>query len=204
MVIKPNVTFGNKTGRVFCVYISTCNVIYKLILYDTACNLTSMGRVYKLINSSKLCQIGILLTVCFIIYSIYTFLPSRSFTSNTLLYHEMDKKNRQVDVDQIKQHTDLVDTIKHHDDVDPSDIADKREVVNISITFTKAKQNWSLQEKFKVTISSMFKWTSVPLNLYIIGDRDSQDIAKEVINNAAKKFSVHCRVSFFQKPGRWP
>jgi lipopolysaccharide biosynthesis glycosyltransferase len=57
---------------------------------------------------------------------------------------------------------------------------DKR--INVGIIFTKASSNTNLQDKFKICISSLLKYATIDLNLYIIGDKESQLLAKKFIS----------------------
>lgn len=54
------------------------------------------------------------------------------------------------------------------------------ERINVGITFTKVADNKNLQKKFKLTVSSLLEHAKVDINFYIIGDRESQKIAKRI------------------------
>ncbi|RNA37042.1 xyloside xylosyltransferase 1 [Brachionus plicatilis] len=58
--------------------------------------------------------------------------------------------------------------------------------IDVGIIFTKAGGNENLIEKFKTCVSSILKYSSIDLNLYIIGDTESQYIAKNVIDKIKK------------------
>ena len=71
--------------------------------------------------------------------------------------------------------------------------SNKEERINVGITFTKVAQNKNLQEKFKVCVTSLLKHATVDINFYIIGDHDSQMIARRIFDQAANvniKFEV--------------
>jgi len=55
------------------------------------------------------------------------------------------------------------------------------EEINVIITFTNVKNNINLQSKFGTTVSSLFKHSSVRIALFIIGDGESQNIAKNIL-----------------------
>jgi len=63
-----------------------------------------------------------------------------------------------------------------------SDVSSPDERINVGIIFTKAASNRNLQEKFKLCISSLLKYATIDLNLYIIGDKESQLLAKKFIS----------------------
>lgn len=66
--------------------------------------------------------------------------------------------------------------------------------INVIITFTNARHNHNLQTKFKTSVMSMFKWTSSRLNIYIIGDGDSQIVADNILKEAANKHMKEYKV----------
>ena len=57
------------------------------------------------------------------------------------------------------------------------------ERINVGITFTKASANENLRNKFKLCVSSLLKYASVDIDFYIIGDLESQTIAKKIFSN---------------------
>ena len=73
------------------------------------------------------------------------------------------------------------------------DLGDK--YINVGITFTKVSDNESLKKKFKLCISSVLKYATVNLKLFIIGDKQSQYIAKNIISKV-KNVSVKYQVSY--------
>lgn len=52
--------------------------------------------------------------------------------------------------------------------------------INVGITFTKVNEHPSLKEKFRLCVSSLLKYASVNINFYIIGDPESQQIARKI------------------------
>lgn len=58
------------------------------------------------------------------------------------------------------------------------------EPINVGITFTKVATNENLQNKFKLCVTSLLKHAKVDINFYIIGDNDSQLIAKRIFAEA--------------------
>ncbi len=66
--------------------------------------------------------------------------------------------------------------------------------INVIITFTNAKANHALQEKFGLTVSSMLKHSSVPLAIYIIGEPESQKIASKIMKEKSKNRKSSYRV----------
>ena len=57
------------------------------------------------------------------------------------------------------------------------------EKINVGITFTKAYNNENLRNKFKVCVSSMLKYATIDINFYVIGDQESQIIAKKIFSS---------------------
>lgn len=67
------------------------------------------------------------------------------------------------------------------------------EKINVGITFTKAANNDNLVNKFKLCVSSLLKYATIDINFYIIGDHESQNIAKKVfsrVKNAKINYEV--------------
>jgi hypothetical protein len=54
--------------------------------------------------------------------------------------------------------------------------------INVGITFTKAGANQNLINKFKLCVSSLLKYATVDINFYIIGDAQSQLIARRIFD----------------------
>ncbi len=67
-------------------------------------------------------------------------------------------------------------------------LANKSDRINVGITFTKAYQNKELQGKFELCVSSLLRNAQVDINFYIIGDNESQAIAKKIF---AKSRNLH-------------
>jgi len=53
--------------------------------------------------------------------------------------------------------------------------------INVMITFTNAQHKRDLQTKFTLTVRSLFQHSTRPVTLYIIGDADSQLLAKDIL-----------------------
>jgi hypothetical protein len=66
--------------------------------------------------------------------------------------------------------------------------------INVMITFTNARHNHNLQSKFRTSVTSMFKWTSSRLNIYIIGDNNSQILADNILKEAANRHMKEYKV----------
>ena len=62
----------------------------------------------------------------------------------------------------------------------------KTSPIDVGIIFTKASGNDNLVDKFKLCVSSLLKFAKVDINLYIIGDKESQYIARNVIDKVKK------------------
>ena len=59
--------------------------------------------------------------------------------------------------------------------------------IHVIITFTNAQYKRELQSKFALTVSSLFEHSTQPVTLYIIGDADSQLLAKNILAECAKE-----------------
>ena len=68
------------------------------------------------------------------------------------------------------------------------------EEINVMITFTNAVGKSQFHKKFELTVTSLLAHARVPIALYILGDPESQDIAKKIIEKKAKPKSAY-RVS---------
>jgi hypothetical protein len=67
--------------------------------------------------------------------------------------------------------------------------------INVAITFSKAKDSINLQDKFKTCISSLLKHAKIDINFFIIGDNESQKLAKGFfaeIKDVKIKYDVSC------------
>ncbi|KAL4221517.1 Xyloside xylosyltransferase 1 [Mactra antiquata] len=59
--------------------------------------------------------------------------------------------------------------------------------IDVMVTFTKAEDNHKLISKFRTTVSSMLKFATVHINLYILGDDASIEIAHDILDEVADK-----------------
>ena len=59
--------------------------------------------------------------------------------------------------------------------------------IHVIITFTNAQHKRELQSKFALTVSSLFRHSTRPVMLYIIGDVDSQLLAKNILVERVKE-----------------
>lgn len=59
----------------------------------------------------------------------------------------------------------------------------KVDSINVGITFTKVHEHPSLKEKFRLCVSSILKYSTVNINFYLIGDAESQRIAKKIFSS---------------------
>lgn len=65
-------------------------------------------------------------------------------------------------------------------------LAKQSERINVGITFTKVATNKNLQEKFELCVSSLLQHAKVDINFYIIGDMQSQLIARKIFAKIGK------------------
>lgn len=71
------------------------------------------------------------------------------------------------------------------------------ERINVGITFTKAAANENLRNKFKLCVSSLLKYASVDIDFYIIGDLESQTIAKKIFSSVKNLNKINYEVNEF-------
>lgn len=77
--------------------------------------------------------------------------------------------------------------------------SDTEEDINILITFANAEGKTDFQNKFAVTVSSLFRFSSRHIVLYILGDKNSQEIAAQIIAKEVQdssKYKVRIDNSF--------
>ena len=165
-----------------------------------------MGMIRKLryILSLKYIRIGILFILFYWIYSHYYTGFGSTFTKQSeKFYHN---KQYEEKVEEIKS----ADTKKSYisdsrggvEDYLYQEMFEKEEYqgeeilkmnnkdensyseIFLIITLTNAQHNTGLQEKFRVTVSSMLKYNSVPVAIHIIGDKESQKVAAGIVKES--------------------
>ncbi|XP_050413843.1 xyloside xylosyltransferase 1 isoform X1 [Patella vulgata] len=142
--------------------------------------------------SSKLIQIIISVCVfCWIVF-LYRWTNTTSFTKiNKQIYSAESKKNfkfgenternSRLNKAGIVSNGEKKVPISFHNGEVKNNSVSSSEEIDILITFTNAKTKHDLQTKFKTTVSSLFKYSSVSMTIYIIGDKDSQLIAESIL-----------------------
>lgn len=136
-------------------------------------------------RSSGVLKILAFLITCVIIIICYQILLTTSF------FNHIDSKIPQADPVPLGKGVGNVKVILENEPPGAA-TAKKNEPVheiNVVITFTNAKDNTNLQQKFQTTVLSMFKWTTTPVNIYIIGDQASQVIADAILKQAVSKYN---------------
>ena len=78
---------------------------------------------------------------------------------------------------------DLLSLSKQHDN--SKDLAENDKSIDVMITFTKAKDNRNLRAKFETTVKSLFHFSTVHVNLHILGDHESETIARDILGQVA-------------------
>ncbi|KAL3862296.1 hypothetical protein ACJMK2_008275 [Sinanodonta woodiana] len=143
-----------------------------------------IGRIFRL----QPLQILSLLTLCIIfivlIYMTYNRnIDTRFSFENNRLYHNSQPLNGKI-IDHSGVNQPL--SASGHSKGDKSDslhTAEGYEKPNVIITFTNAANNYVLQEKFRTTVKSLFKFSSIPINLFILGDEKSKTIVSEILRD---------------------
>ncbi|KAK3597801.1 hypothetical protein CHS0354_006171 [Potamilus streckersoni] len=140
-----------------------------------------------------------LLTLCIIfivlVYMTYNRNIDTKFTvENNRLYHNSQPLNGEN-----MEHSGVTEqlSVSGHNKGGKSDslhTAEGNEKPHVIITFTNAANNYGLQEKFRITVKSLFRFSSVPINLYILGDEQSKtivsDILRDVVTNPLDKMEL--------------
>lgn len=127
--------------------------------------------------------------VCIGILSYMTFTRGTFSSENERFYHS-EKLEKDVE----KRHVESRSSSdkQTNDPVLEEDLLP--EEVQVVITFTKAKQNPNLQDKFKTCVQSILQLSSVNLAFHIIGDEDSQKIAEKILTESGRYSLVSQRV----------
>ncbi len=73
------------------------------------------------------------------------------------------------------------------DEDDCSEMTQDPDEIHVIITFTFAKRNVNLQNKFRKTVTSLLEHATVPLEIQVIGDNESQAVASDIIREASEK-----------------
>lgn len=66
--------------------------------------------------------------------------------------------------------------------------------INVAITFTKITGNDKLKDKFRLCVSSLLKYATIDINFYIIGDAESQYVAREIFSKI-KNYNIKYKVN---------
>lgn len=138
------------------------------------------------IMRSKILQFTILFLILCCIYAFYN-LGSASKISGL---NGSLERNEQASIDEKSKQKKK--TLLSVSKSDTNKAAKAEKPVDVMITFTKAEQNSNLQTKFRTTVKSLFRFASIPINLYILGDPESEKIAKNILSEVAdsQKYTV--------------
>ncbi|CAH1775245.1 unnamed protein product, partial [Owenia fusiformis] len=128
---------------------------------------------------SRILQVLIFITVIVSIYLFYQIANKSTFTSETNNIR-------------IKNNLDPISEKGNDGKNDRSDrrISENVNEIDVIVTFTKAEHNYALRDKFKVTVSSLLKHSTIDIKFHIIGDEPSQKIAKQILDETIKYVSV--------------
>lgn len=134
------------------------------------------------VKRSKSLQFALCLAILFSIYAYYT-LGCTGIISGLNGISGGTSKASKDKIDNLNEH-DVDELSGSLSDVKKpmSMAAAPEQFINVMITFTKAEHNNKLQQKFKTTVHSLFRFASVPVNLYILGDVHSETIAKDILS----------------------
>ena len=133
----------------------------------------------RLVKSLNVLQLFLLVCIAFVIYAIHVWKTANNFTTITKkIYSNGDPQMK-------PKHTESVDSSFQGPELD-----DK---IYVIITFSKAKHNYLLQEKFKTCVSSMLYHTRTQIMFYIIGDETSQNLAETILNKVSKNNTFQVR-----------
>ncbi|XP_060593934.1 xyloside xylosyltransferase 1-like [Ruditapes philippinarum] len=134
------------------------------------------------VKRSKILQLLVVLIATLAIYSFYKLGSTPKISGLNTSYHERDKhvvqNQKQVKETLLSVSDSAVNKVVKDEDDHP---------IDVMITFTKAENNNNLQVKFRMTVMSLFKFASSKINLYILGDVKSEEIAKDILSEVADK-----------------
>ena len=142
-------------------------------------------------------MLGIILFIGFCYLVTLKMFKSPTFTEISSKYrHPSDDKKLSI----------VSDNTKMSDNKGMVDQTDKPTPIDVMITFTKAKHNYQLQEKFRTTVRSLFHFSTVPIDLHILGDEDSEKLAADIIHDVAdkSKYAVSCFILYHSIPSFEP
>ena len=69
----------------------------------------------------------------------------------------------------------------------------------VMFTFVNAANNAVLQDAFRTTASSILRHASVPLDIYIIGDKASKDLGENIIKQSSSNVTHPYKVNALRK-----
>jgi hypothetical protein len=79
--------------------------------------------------------------------------------------------------------------------VEYENLADDPNRINIAFTFTKANNNQNLIDKFQSCIGTLLKYATIDLNIFVLGDADSQLIARRLFDASSNVNNINYKVS---------
>ena len=78
----------------------------------------------------------------------------------------------------------------------------KPKPICVMFTFVNAANNTRLQDKFRSSASSLLRHASVPLDIYIIGDRASKELGEDIIKHSSSDVTHPYKVNALRKKAR--
>ena len=152
-------------------------------------------------NLSKSLLFVIVICSAAFLWFVYSHWPSSTFSSYSEKLYRTETSAASYDTNNNGHSTTVKASLKEESEIKVAESGSNAEnspgSINVIITFTKAKQNVNLQQKFKVTVNSILRFSSVKLNFYIIGDKDSQSIAEKTIKEVSASHKVNYEVRLY-------
>lgn len=135
------------------------------------------GPIFQAFQRSKCLQILLSVGLLVGVYCYYSFGSSAKISANR---HISNRKTKAMKTDVVPE----------------SHVKSANEIaeIDVMITFSKAEHNINLQRKFRTTVKSMFRFLSVPINLYILGDETSEKIARQILKEEVAAYDQMYRV----------
>ena len=146
--------------------------LFRIKIY-TVSKMDNVNKVRVKCFRYKLFNLLILTSVICFAYTVYKFRNYYSL-STASRHNRTQLGNRSVNdgllsVSNLKRQLDISDPI------------------DVIITLTKAEFDTRLQNKFRICVRSLLHFSSIHVNLYIIGDNSSRNVADQILTESGEK-----------------
>ena len=123
----------------------------------------------------------------------YSYCQSSSGDSLSLLFIAKQTENMKVDQTHVYVYLTVQVLLSVYSVFDDGHKEPKP--ICVMFTFVNAANNTRLQDKLRTSASSLLRHASVPLDIYIIGDKASKELGEHIIkqssSNVTRPYKVH-------------